>query len=344
MNKVRALLFQAKLPGYLWGEALQTSVFLYNRTPHTSIGLKTPYEAKNGIKPDLSTIRVFGSITYYKKKDPSSEKLSSKADKAILLGFTDRAEIYKLWDIELRKVVYSRDVKILEGFFNSSKINPELEVDNERDTEPLDALDTAIDRLATENEPARSLDEAIGPLAIENEPTRSLDEAIDPLVNEPIRPLDEAIAPRASKPIRSQNEALEPMETDEVTITEVTSIPSNKPSIVVEIPTKTRDYYRGFKEVNIGLLLKENNLLEVFLTLGNEPRTFKQAVLSPDKKEWFKAMKLQVTELEDHNCWILTSLPEGKNLLGGRWVYTLKTDNKGNIIKYKARQVVQGYT
>ena len=48
-------------------------------------------------------------------------------------------------------------------------------------------------------------------------------------------------------------------------------------------------------------------------------------------------MKLQVTELEDHNCWILTSLPEGKNLLGGRWVYTLKTDNKGNIIKYKAR-------
>ena len=35
----------------------------------------------------------------------------------MLIGFTDNAEVYKLWDIELRKVVYSRDVEIIEGNF-----------------------------------------------------------------------------------------------------------------------------------------------------------------------------------------------------------------------------------
>ena len=40
-------------------------------------------------------------------------------------------------------------------------------------------------------------------------------------------------------------------------------------------------------------------------------------------------MKTQVLELEDHKCWELTDLPKDKNLIGGRQVYTLKTDNKG---------------
>ena len=29
--------------------------------------------------------------------------------------------------------------------------------------------------------------------------------------------------------------------------------------------------------------------------------------------------------------------------LGGRWVYTTKTDSKGNILRYKARWVAQGF-
>jgi len=64
-------------------------------------------------------IRVFGSITYYKVKGPNTNKLKAKARKAILIGYTDNAEVYKLWDIELRKVVYSRDVEIQEGVFHS---------------------------------------------------------------------------------------------------------------------------------------------------------------------------------------------------------------------------------
>src|SRR5438034_9061692 len=71
---------------------------------------------KKGIKPNISCIRVFGSTIYYKTKGPDSHsKLKARANKAVLIGYTDNAKVYKLWDIELRKVVYSRDVEILRS-------------------------------------------------------------------------------------------------------------------------------------------------------------------------------------------------------------------------------------
>ena len=43
-------------------------------------------------------------------------------------------------------------------------------------------------------------------------------------------------------------------------------------------------------------------------------------------------MRLEVNELEDQKCWELVDLPQGKVLLGGRWVYKTKTDTQGNIV------------
>ena len=114
MNKVRCMLYQANLPLYLWGEALLTAVYLYNRTPHSALKHITPYEKKNSKKPNISHIRVFGSIAFYKVKT-LTKKLDPRANKAILLGFNEN--IYKLWDMEKKKPILSRDVIILENTF-----------------------------------------------------------------------------------------------------------------------------------------------------------------------------------------------------------------------------------
>ena len=137
INKVRALLYQASLPNYFWGEVLLASVFLYNRTPHTALKGVTPYEKKTGVKPDISFIRIFGSITFYKVKGlDSHNKLKARANKAVLIGYTDNAKVYKLWDIELRKVVYSRDVEIIEGnFYTFDNYNTEVEEPKSEKTE-----------------------------------------------------------------------------------------------------------------------------------------------------------------------------------------------------------------
>ena len=77
----------------------------------------------------------------------------------------------------------------------------------------------------------------------------------------------------------------------------------------MEIPKKTADYYRDFKEVNVALLLNSNEKnyplvdyisLEILLTLdNNEPKTFKQAIKGPYNKEWLEAIDQEVKELEN---------------------------------------------
>ena len=51
------MLEAADLPSNLWGEAVLTAAYLWNRTESVSLppGI-TPYELANGTKPDLSHI------------------------------------------------------------------------------------------------------------------------------------------------------------------------------------------------------------------------------------------------------------------------------------------------
>ena len=54
-------------------------------------------------------------------------------------------------------------------------------------------------------------------------------------------------------------------------------------------------------------------------------------------------MQLEVDELNSQNTWNLVDLPNNRTPLKGKWVYKIKRDLNNNIIKYKARWVVQGY-
>jgi hypothetical protein len=76
---------------------------------------------------------------------------------------------------------------------------------------------------------------------------------------------------------------------------------------------------------------------------NKEPSSYKEAISSPVSSDWVKAMSAEVEELERQNTWDILKLPEGRKALGGRWVYKIKRDKYNNILKYKARWVVQGF-
>lgn len=52
--------FGAELPKPYWAQSVSTAVYLLNRSPSSSVNEKIPEELWNGIKPNLSHIRVFG--------------------------------------------------------------------------------------------------------------------------------------------------------------------------------------------------------------------------------------------------------------------------------------------
>jgi len=56
----RSILQASELPLALWGEAINTAVYLRNRTTNSHTKDKTPYELFYGRKPDLAHLMRFG--------------------------------------------------------------------------------------------------------------------------------------------------------------------------------------------------------------------------------------------------------------------------------------------
>ncbi|KAJ4807357.1 polyprotein [Rhynchospora pubera] len=80
---------------------------------------------------------------------------------------------------------------------------------------------------------------------------------------------------------------------------------------------------------------------QTHMMLVADPLSFEEAV---DKEEWNNAMREEIAAIERNETWNLVSLPEGKNAIGVKWLYKTKLGPDGEIVKYKARLVVKGYT
>lgn len=79
---------------------------------------------------------------------------------------------------------------------------------------------------------------------------------------------------------------------------------------------------------------------ELFLMGVDEPRNYKQA---SKNDEWKKVMEQEMKSIEENETWELTRLPPGQKVIDLKWIYKLKKDVDGKIIKHKARLVTKGY-
>ena len=55
-------------------------------------------------------------------------------------------------------------------------------------------------------------------------------------------------------------------------------------------------------------------------------------------------MEKELESLKSNEVWTLTDLPQGKKIVGSKWVYKRKTWVDGSVTWYKARLVAQGFS
>ncbi|GJS08810.1 ribonuclease H-like domain-containing protein [Tanacetum coccineum] len=72
-----------------------------------------------------------------------------------------------------------------------------------------------------------------------------------------------------------------------------------------------------------------------------EPKKVIQALKDPS---WIEAMQEELLQFKLQQVWTLVDLPYGKRAIGTKWVYKNKKDERGIVIRNKARLVAQGYT
>nr|GEV14966.1 Gag-Pol polyprotein [Tanacetum cinerariifolium] len=71
-----------------------------------------------------------------------------------------------------------------------------------------------------------------------------------------------------------------------------------------------------------------------------EPKRIHQALKDPS---WIKAMQEELLHFKMQKVWVLVDLPYGKRAIGTKWVYRNKNDERGIVIRNKARLVAQGH-
>ncbi|GKA58650.1 putative ribonuclease H-like domain-containing protein [Tanacetum coccineum] len=72
-----------------------------------------------------------------------------------------------------------------------------------------------------------------------------------------------------------------------------------------------------------------------------EPKKVIQALTD---LSWIKAMQDELLQFKLQKVWTLVDLPYGKRAIGTKWVYMNKKDERGIVVRNKARLVAQGYT
>ena len=63
-----------------------------------------------------------------------------------------------------------------------------------------------------------------------------------------------------------------------------------------------------------------------------------------EKEYWKAAVEAELNILEKMGTWKMEDLPVGREPIGCRWVFDKKRDEHGNVVKYKARLVAQGFS
>ncbi|XP_066391662.1 uncharacterized protein [Miscanthus floridulus] len=76
------------------------------------------------------------------------------------------------------------------------------------------------------------------------------------------------------------------------------------------------------------------------LLAADEPPSVEEAL---EEECWRKATEAELQSIEENNTWMLSDLPKNHQTIGLKWVFKLKRDPDGSIVKYKARLVAKGY-
>jgi hypothetical protein len=89
-----------------------------------------------------------------------------------------------------------------------------------------------------------------------------------------------------------------------------------------------------------GMASRILNDAELLLTSAEEPPTFAEA---EKEASWRKAMLEKMKSIEENSTWELVDPPCRCRPIGLKWVFKVKRDEHGAIVKYKARLVARGF-
>ncbi|GJR09762.1 putative ribonuclease H-like domain-containing protein [Tanacetum coccineum] len=100
-------------------------------------------------------------------------------------------------------------------------------------------------------------------------------------------------------------------------------------AFVSYIQKQRRNNHKDFQHCLFACFLSQNDPKKIFEALEDE--------------SWVDAMQEELLQFKIQKVWIIVDLPYGKKAIGTKWVYRNKKDERGVVVRNKARLVAQGH-
>ncbi|KAJ9558107.1 hypothetical protein OSB04_012721 [Centaurea solstitialis] len=314
-----------------------------------------PYELFKNKKPFIGFFVPFGRPCSILNTKTHLGKFDSKADDGFFVGYSIQSKAVRVFNTVSRTIEESDNVKFNEHTPNVHGTGPDWLFDIDSLTNSLNmsnAVDTGPIIKEKETDTPFVL---FPPSTISSEEKESETE-----VQEDASEHQEGDKETEETPQLESNVENEPGDTSEITqpdLSESDPDDSNLGESLSEEPlhlTRTQKNHPASQVIGdvaspmitrkqsreAGYVNTHSGMLSCFLS-QNEPKKVLDAMKDPS---WIEAMQEELLQFFLQHVWDLVDLPKGHRVIGTKWIFRNKTDERGIVIKNKARLVAQGYT
>lgn len=265
---------------------------------------RTPFELWHGKAPNLSHIRVFGSPCYFHVPKEHRHKLDSRAKAGILVGYASGGKGYRIMDLQTGKTNAYHAVY----FDEYGKVDTKNTV--------VDSSDESERTQEFVYFPFETPQSNYLPSSVTAPPTGDAPE--DAEDQNPGGTRDEDEDSDGDMPALEEDEEADAVAEPEVRRSSRTN--------------------RGVPPVRLSYLAGS--------AFPQEPSTWEEIQEMPaaEASLWRKAAQEEMDALHQNKTWTLTELPPGKKAIGSKWVFKVKKGSEGEVQRYKARLVAQGFS
>ncbi|GJW50501.1 putative ribonuclease H-like domain-containing protein [Tanacetum coccineum] len=308
IKAARTILTDYKLPTTFWAEAVNTACYVQNRVLVVKPHNKTSYEVFHGRTPTLSFIGPFGCPVTILNTIGHLGKFDGKADEGFFVGYSLNSKEFRVFN--------SRTRIVEENLHNRfSENTPNISGTQSNGFEGTKASDNADPKSSHDDDGSKPSSDNGKKV---DEDTRKDSECID---QENIKfPLD---------PNMPELEDYNIFEDDEDVGAEADMNNLDTTIQVSPIPT-TRIH-------------KDHPLDQMIRDLQSVTQ-IRRMLKNLEEHGFIEAMQEELLQFKLQEVWTLVDLPNGKRAIGTKWVFKNKKDEKGIVIRNKARLVAQGYT
>jgi hypothetical protein len=335
----RTQLIESGMDRRFWAEAATAHCYVRGFIPSSRHPDVIPWVAwfrkkdadGNLVKLSVSHLRVWGSTCWVKDLDEREGKLGEQSWKGKMVGYMGRRG-YRIFDPERLRVFEVRNVIFEEALPHRTRMH----VAEDEDPLPMDPSLFDDDRAPAtpdQNAPDAPPAQINPPPALTAPPPAPVPAAVNPPALE-VPPL-----PRRSHRVPKPTRAILEMEMsdrreEQARVAGEEWAQDERPAVnAVDIDWNGFDGHLLDSPWAFASVVKGGVLHPV-------PRSYREAMREPDK--WLPAMQAEVDQLQKRGVWELVDLPAGERAIDGMWVFDVKVDGAGNLLKRKGRYVARG--